>query len=99
MCCIALRKTAGRRTNGTLRLRKPDWVRCGRDFERNERRSRRNRPMGWPALNKPTHITRGDILDHLEFSKSESSALKIKASIVEAILSEIDSRGLSQREL
>ena len=50
-------------------------------------------------MNKPTHITRGDVLDDLGFSKSESSALKIKASIVEAILSEIDRRGLSQREL
>ena len=50
-------------------------------------------------MKKPTHITRGDVLDDLGFSKSESSALKIKASIVEAILSEIDSRGLSQREL
>jgi predicted XRE-type DNA-binding protein len=55
--------------------------------------------MEWPAMNKPTHVTRGDVLDDLGFSKSESSALKIKASIVEAILSEIDSRGLSQREL
>lgn len=50
-------------------------------------------------MNKPTHITRGDVLDDLGFSKSESSALKIKASIVEAILSEIDRRGFTQREL
>jgi predicted XRE-type DNA-binding protein len=50
-------------------------------------------------MNKPTHITRGDVLDDLGFSKSESSALKVKATIVEAILSEIDRRGLGQREL
>lgn len=49
--------------------------------------------------NKPTHITRGDILDHLGFSRSEASALKVKATIVEAILAEIDRRGLTQREL
>lgn len=47
----------------------------------------------------PTHVTRGDVLDDLGFSRSESSALKIKASIVEAILSEIDRRGFTQREL
>ena len=50
-------------------------------------------------MNKPTHITRGDVLDDLGFSRSESSALKVKAIIVEAILSEIDRRGLGQREL
>lgn len=50
-------------------------------------------------MNKPTHITRGDVLDDLGFSKSESSALKFKAKIVEAILSEIDRRGFTQREL
>lgn len=33
------------------------------------------------------------------FSKSESSALKIKARIAEAILAEIDRRGFTQREL
>lgn len=50
-------------------------------------------------MNRPTHITRGDVFDDLGFSKSESSALKVKATIVESILSEIDRRGLSQREL
>ncbi len=41
----------------------------------------------------------GDVLDDLGFSRSEASALKIKASIVEAILAEIDRRGLTQRQL
>lgn len=50
-------------------------------------------------MNKPTHTTRGDILDDLGFSRSKSSALKVKATIVEAILSEIDRRGFTQREL
>lgn len=50
-------------------------------------------------MNKPKHITRGDVLDDLGFAKSESSALKVKATIVDAILSEIDRRGFTQREL
>jgi predicted XRE-type DNA-binding protein len=50
-------------------------------------------------MNKPTHITKGDVLDDLGFSRSEASALKIKAAIVEAILAEIDRRGFTQREL
>lgn len=50
-------------------------------------------------MNKPTHITKGDVLDDLGFSHSEASALKVKATIVEAILAEIDRRGFTQREL
>jgi predicted XRE-type DNA-binding protein len=50
-------------------------------------------------MDKPTHITRGDVLDDLGFSRSEASALKFKAAIAEAILAEIDRRGLTQREL
>jgi predicted XRE-type DNA-binding protein len=50
-------------------------------------------------MDKPIHITKGDVLDDLGFSRSEASALKFKAAIVEAILAEIDRRGLTQREL
>ena len=50
-------------------------------------------------MNKPTHVTKGDVLDDLGFSRAEASALKIKATIMEAILAEIDRRGLSQRQL
>lgn len=50
-------------------------------------------------MDKPTHITRGDVLDDLGFSRSEASALKFKATIVEAIVAEIDRRGFTQREL
>jgi len=50
-------------------------------------------------MKEPTHITRGDVLDDLGFSRSEASALKVKAVIVEAILAEIDRRGFTQREL
>lgn len=50
-------------------------------------------------MSKPNHITTGDVLDDLGFSRSEASALKIKSSILEAILAEIDRRGFTQREL
>ncbi len=50
-------------------------------------------------MSRPSHITTGDVLDDLGFSRSEASALKIKASIVEAILAEIDRRGFTQRQL
>ncbi len=50
-------------------------------------------------MSRSSHITTGDVLDDLGFSRSEASALKIKASILEAILAEIDRRGFTQREL
>jgi len=48
---------------------------------------------------KPTHITRGDVLDDLGFTRAEASALKIKADLLDAILREIDKRGYGQRQL
>lgn len=50
-------------------------------------------------MSKSNHVTTGDVLDDLGFSRSEASALKIKASIMEAILAEIDRRGFTQRQL
>ncbi len=50
-------------------------------------------------MNKPAHVTKGDVLDDLGFSRSEASALKVKATILEAILAEIERRRLTQREL
>ena len=50
-------------------------------------------------MSKPSHITTGDVLDDLGFSRSEASALKIKASIMEAILAEIDRCGFTQGQL
>ena len=50
-------------------------------------------------MSKTNHVTTGDVLDDLGLSRSEVSALKIKASIVEAILAEIDRRGFTQRQL
>ncbi len=48
---------------------------------------------------KPTHITQGDVLDDLGFTRAEASALKIKADLLDAILREIEKRGYSQRQL
>jgi predicted XRE-type DNA-binding protein len=48
---------------------------------------------------KPTHITKGDVLDDLGFTRAEASALKIKADLLDAILREIDKRGYCQRQL
>ena len=45
------------------------------------------------------HITKRDILDDLGFSKSEASALKVKAELLDAILEEIRRRGYTQTQL
>jgi predicted XRE-type DNA-binding protein len=50
-------------------------------------------------MTKPTHVTHGDVLDDLGFPKSETAAMKIKATILDAILAEVDRRSLSQKEL
>ena len=49
--------------------------------------------------NRPSHITKGDIFDDLGLSRSEASALKIKATLLDAILNEIEKRGYTQSEL
>lgn len=49
--------------------------------------------------NKPSHITRGDVFDDLGLSRSEVSALKIKATLLDAILREIERRGYTQSQL
>ena len=61
--------------------------------------SRSNHISSTHIKSRASHVTTGDVLDDLGFSRSEASALKIKASILEAILAEIDRRGLTQREL
>ena len=38
------------------------------------------------AANKPTHVTRGNVLDDLGFSSEQSTALKFKAGLYQAIL-------------
>ena len=49
--------------------------------------------------NKPSHITKGDVLDDLGFTRAEASALKIKADLLDSILREIEKRGYTQRQL
>lgn len=51
------------------------------------------------AANKPSHVTRGDGFDDLGFPRSEASALKIKAELLDAILQEIEDKGYTQSEL
>ena len=46
-----------------------------------------------------THITRGDVLDDLGFSRSEATALKFKAALLDALRSEIERRNYTQRQL
>jgi predicted XRE-type DNA-binding protein len=48
---------------------------------------------------RPTHITKGDVFDDLGFTRAKASALKIKADLLDAILSEIEKRGYMQRQL
>ena len=47
--------------------------------------------------NKPTHVTRGNVLEDLGFSPEESTALKFKAELYQAILKH--TRKYSQRQL
>ncbi len=49
--------------------------------------------------NRPSHITKGDVFDDLGLSRSEASALKIKATLLDAILREIEKRGYTQGQL
>jgi len=46
-----------------------------------------------------THVTRGNVLDDLGFSRSEATALKVKADLLDAIRAEIERRGYKQRQL
>ena len=49
--------------------------------------------------NRPSHITKGDVFDDLGLSRSEASALKVKATLLDAILREIEKRGYTQSQL
>jgi predicted XRE-type DNA-binding protein len=46
-----------------------------------------------------THVTRGDVLDDLGFSRSEATALKVKADLLDAIRIEIEEKNYTQRQL
>src|SRR5229473_5208130 len=49
------------------------------------------------AVNKTTHVTRGNVLDDLGFSPEQATALKFKAELYEAILKY--SQKYSQKDL
>ena len=49
------------------------------------------------AANRPTHVTRGKVLDDLGFSPEQATALKFKAELYQAILKY--SEKYSQKEL
>ncbi len=49
------------------------------------------------AVNKPTHITRGNVMDELGFSPENATALKFKAELYRAILKY--ARKYSQKDL
>ncbi len=49
------------------------------------------------ASNKPTHVTRGNVLDDLGFSAEQATALKFKAELYRAILKV--AKKYSQKEL
>jgi predicted XRE-type DNA-binding protein len=51
------------------------------------------------SATKPSHITKGDVFDDLGLSHSEASALKVKATLLDAILREIEKRGYTQSQL
>lgn len=46
-----------------------------------------------------THVTRGDVFDDLGFTRSEATALKVKADLLDAIRAEIERRNYTQRQL
>ena len=50
-------------------------------------------------MNRPTHIVKGNVFDALGFSRSEASALKVKAEILSAILEHIRAKSYTQAQL
>jgi predicted XRE-type DNA-binding protein len=48
---------------------------------------------------RPSYITKGDVFDDLGLSRSEASALKVKATLLDAILREIETHGYTQKDL
>jgi predicted XRE-type DNA-binding protein len=50
-------------------------------------------------INAVSHITRGDVLDDLGFSRSEATALKFKADLLDALRAEIERRNYTQKQL
>jgi predicted XRE-type DNA-binding protein len=49
--------------------------------------------------NKPSHISKGSVIDDLGFSPEEAAAIKLKASLHAEILRVVEKRTLKAREL
>ena len=49
--------------------------------------------------NKPTHISKGNVIDDLGFSPEEAAAIKLKASLHAEILRVVAKRKLRSRDL
>ncbi|HXO39089.1 MAG TPA: XRE family transcriptional regulator [Candidatus Acidoferrum sp.] len=50
-------------------------------------------------INRPSHVTRSDVFDDLNFSEADASALKIKAKILAALLERIRRQNYTQARL
>jgi predicted XRE-type DNA-binding protein len=50
-------------------------------------------------MSKPSHVTRTDIFDDLQFSQSDATTLKIKAKILSALLKRIQQQRFTQTKL
>lgn len=46
-----------------------------------------------------THVTRGDVLDDLGFTRSEATVLRFKADLLDAVHAEIERRRYTQKQL
>jgi predicted XRE-type DNA-binding protein len=51
------------------------------------------------STNRPSHVTKGSVLDDLGFSPDEALELKVKADIWNALLAHIESQGFSAEHL
>jgi predicted XRE-type DNA-binding protein len=50
-------------------------------------------------MNRPAHVTRGDVFDDLGFSKADAAELKRKARILSALLKHIRERNYTPAKL
>jgi predicted XRE-type DNA-binding protein len=50
-------------------------------------------------INRPGHITKGDVFDDLNSSQAEAASLKIKARILSALLKQVQQHGYTQTHL
>jgi predicted XRE-type DNA-binding protein len=51
------------------------------------------------GVSKPTHITRGDVLDDLGLSRAEVVEAKVKADLWQDLIAHVAPLGLTQKEL